>query len=1463
MHYLEQELKAILTFDSQFFKLIHEGILDGFWYWDLEDPSQEWFNDKFWRTFGLEPREQQYSPAAWQDLVHPEDAALAQELIAAHLAEPQRPYTQHLRFRHKEGHWVHIHCTGQALLNDEGKPYRMLGIHLDVSQRERGRRALNRQKELRELLLEISAQFIDLRETNFEQLVDRTLARLGEFTQADRVYIFDYEAESGLTSNTFEWCGEGIEAQIANLQKVPLSYFPEWVEMHFKGESLFLPNIDALDPEQGQSKAVLQEQGIKSLLAVPIFLKERYIGFVGFDWVRDYTQFNLEEEEILRLFANMLGQWQWRMEQESELRSEQELSAQIVEELAFPVLILSPKGRVLRYNQSFLKLLGRQAQAPPLGSTVQSFFRTEDSAEMERGLQKAFSEGQASCSDLRLQFGAEEEIPVDVLARGLKDGQSKPLRLLLTIQDARPDQALQRKLAEQSRLLEALRDRSPILIVELNTQWQVLRVNPRMEELISTLAEGESIDFAALAQAWEHESEAPLISRHSLAEQAEVIAIEWHFNTCNENHLAFGLDVSQREKQRRQAEKQDANLRLAQSLAKLGSWEEDLVNEHFYASTALYRIYERSETQPFSIEARYEGIHPEDRAQVQQMRELALERQMEYYSVHRLLIGGREKYVEERALVDWGPEGQACSLYGFTQDVTEVRLQSLASKRNKLELEQIAQNEAFRASLYKLLSSDRPWPTILKSLQKRIGQFLGLERSAYYEIQINEAGQGQARAINRWMASSYASEAPPLKPLRRLDTPEWQAEISRWQSDHVHYYAADEAKSLLGFLYPQSGFKQTPELLVLSWTSTKEGIGLLLLAMEGSSAISNHQLQMLTDASLQLEASFRAQQLQREQALAMQRFETVAQLSSQLIYEFNFAEHKTYYSQSLLLFFGLEEVPREHQRFLADRLHSKDKARIIEGFRMLLEGGEEQWQSSYRLRKANNDYAIIHDEATLLRDERGEPSRLIGRLTDRGDLMSDQLLLEEAARFAAFGAWQIDHETLRVQHTEQINRILDRPLGQSIQLGSTNTMVWSDFHESWMPFGQIVQGNLDDLESFSNRNIKIRSEKGREKWVRLRVKAEREGVQIKRYYGIIQDVTAEVESNQKQEKANFWLDESQRVARVGHFIMNLAQQSWEASPYIYELLALPPDYPNSFDNWMSLLVPSYRERTKAIFDKAVANELPQFETEYQMQGLDGQLYWCAVMAEVKRDAAGQPQKVLGTLRDITREKHYLLSIENQNKHLREIAWRQSHSMRAPLTRMMAMLQQMNDEPDPQVWREDLAVLQRSAEELDRELKDIVKKIEYTDARLVRQGSGSPRKQDEELQVLVVDDDPVILRLHQRLISKSGFAATPVSFGHGGELVQFLEANSLNSATHYLIFLDINMPEYDGWAVLDFLEAFPAKNQCTVVMLSSSSDKADMQRAYSYGRVYEYLEKPLSAQQLDRIKELGALRRFVV
>jgi PAS domain S-box-containing protein len=80
------------------------------------------------------------------------------------------------------------------------------------------------------------------------------------------------------------------------------------------------------------------------------------------------------------------------------------------------------------------------------------------------------------------------------------------------------------------------------------------------------------------------------------------------------------------------------------------------------------------------------------------------------------------------------------------------------------------------------------------------------------------------------------------------------------------------------------------------------------------------------------------------------------------------------------------------------------------------------------------------------------------------------------------------------------------------------------------------------------------------------------------------------------------------------------------------------------------------------------------------------------------------------IRDITDRKQYISAIEDQNTKLREIAWTQSHVVRAPLSRIMGLVDIINNYPSADT-RQMLTDLSSSAEELDIVVRDIVRKTE--------------------------------------------------------------------------------------------------------------------------------------------------------
>ncbi len=133
-HYLEAELYENIQKDRSIFDFIESATLDGIWYWDLERPEHEWMSPRFWETLGYDPRERKHLAREWQDIIDPEDLKKATENFIAHCEDPNHPYDQMVRYRHKNGAIKWIRCRGMALRDPKGKPIRMLGAHVDLTQ---------------------------------------------------------------------------------------------------------------------------------------------------------------------------------------------------------------------------------------------------------------------------------------------------------------------------------------------------------------------------------------------------------------------------------------------------------------------------------------------------------------------------------------------------------------------------------------------------------------------------------------------------------------------------------------------------------------------------------------------------------------------------------------------------------------------------------------------------------------------------------------------------------------------------------------------------------------------------------------------------------------------------------------------------------------------------------------------------------------------------------------------------------------------------------------------------------------------------------------------------------------------------------------------------------------------------------------------------------------------------------
>lgn len=111
--------------------------------------------------------------------------------------------------------------------------------------------------------------------------INNLLEKIGHFTKADRAYIVD--EKDGCYYNTYEWCNEGIEPQINQLQNLRAEDMPYWIPKLSSGESIFIEDLENVKETMPVEYEILKPQNIHTLTVFPIILSNTLKGFIGVD----------------------------------------------------------------------------------------------------------------------------------------------------------------------------------------------------------------------------------------------------------------------------------------------------------------------------------------------------------------------------------------------------------------------------------------------------------------------------------------------------------------------------------------------------------------------------------------------------------------------------------------------------------------------------------------------------------------------------------------------------------------------------------------------------------------------------------------------------------------------------------------------------------------------------------------------------------------------------------------------------------------------------------------------------------------------------------------------------------------------------------------------------------------------------------------------------------------------------
>jgi len=301
-----------------------------------------------------------------------------------HCLEAQKQSTFDLKIITDESQENFIRLFIHPLLNKDGSINGAFGVVDEITSFKNLEAGLKLKLGLEKSSHKVLAGLVGV--MDIDDAINKTLANLGGLSGVSRTFLFLLYENDTKMDNTHEWCAEGVNPILAQLQNLPVNNFPWWMKKLNNGEHISLSDQSELPDNAKPEKEFLNAQGIKSILLMPIRIKDKLAGFLGYSTISEPKKWMDKDIRLLQMIEKILGEFLERKRLD-DVKKERDERFRRLAQASFEGIFVIFQDKISDTNHVVGTLLGYKP-SEFLGKSLVDFIPEKDRAQVQQNLQK-------------------------------------------------------------------------------------------------------------------------------------------------------------------------------------------------------------------------------------------------------------------------------------------------------------------------------------------------------------------------------------------------------------------------------------------------------------------------------------------------------------------------------------------------------------------------------------------------------------------------------------------------------------------------------------------------------------------------------------------------------------------------------------------------------------------------------------------------------------------------------------------------------------------------------------------------------------------------------------------------------------------------------------------------------------------------------------------------------------------